>query len=105
MSFFRGDDGKRYEIFGSGGGRELAEKLNVPLLGEVPLDPELRRLADVGAPVVLQMPDSEVAQALDTAAKELVNLLPPRPKPTKRISLPLVATPGAGHQHHHHHHN
>ncbi|HEU4481166.1 MAG TPA: P-loop NTPase [Actinomycetota bacterium] len=105
MSYFRGDDGKRYEIFGSGGGRELADKLNVPLLGEIPLDPELRRLADVGAPIVLQAPDSEVAQALDVAAKELVNLLPPRPKPSKRISLPLVATPGAGHQHQHHHHN
>lgn len=105
MSFFRGDDGKRYDIFGSGGGKALAETLHVPLLGEIPIDPELRRLADVGAPIVLQNPDSEVAQALDQTAKELVNLLPPRPKPTKRISLPLVTTPGAGgHEHAHHHH-
>jgi ATP-binding protein involved in chromosome partitioning len=95
MSYFRGDDGKRYDIFGSGGGTVLAETLQVPLLGEIPLDPELRRLADVGAPIVLQQPDSEVAQALDVAAKELVNLLPPLPRGSKRISLPLLAQPHA----------
>ncbi len=37
MSWFRGDDGKAYEIFGSGGGQELADHLGVPLLGQVPL--------------------------------------------------------------------
>jgi ATP-binding protein involved in chromosome partitioning len=105
MSYFRGDDEKRYEIFGSGGGRTLAENLDVPLLAQVPIDPKLREFADEGAPIVLQAPDSEVAQALDTAAKELVNLIPPRPKPTKRISLPLIPmTPSPGeHQHQHQH--
>ncbi|HET7483152.1 MAG TPA: P-loop NTPase [Actinomycetota bacterium] len=97
MSYFRGDDGKEYKIFGEGGGAELAKKLDVPLLGEVPIDPELRMLADNGMPIVLQAPDSEVAQALESAAKEIVNLLPPKPKQAKRISLPLLATPG--HQH------
>ena len=97
MSYVRGDDGKEYKIFGEGGGRELAQTLNVPLLGEVPIDPELRMLADNGMPIVLQAPDSEVAQALESAAKELVNLLPPKPKQAKRISLPLLTTPG----HHH----
>jgi ATP-binding protein involved in chromosome partitioning len=92
MSYFRGDDGKEYRIFGEGGGAHLAATLNVPLLGEIPLDPKLRELADVGAPVVLQAPDSEVAQALDRAAKEVVNLLPPKPKATRRISLPLIPT-------------
>lgn len=101
MSFFRGDDGKEYDIFGTGGGEELAEKLNVPLLGKIPIDPQLRQLADVGAPIVLQAPDSEAAQALDQAAKELTNLLPPKPKPSKRIDLPLMST-GGGHEHHHH---
>jgi ATP-binding protein involved in chromosome partitioning len=93
MSYFRGDDGKEYRIFGEGGGAALAERLRVPLLGEIPIDTKLREFADIGAPIVLQAPDSEVAQALDTATKELVNLLPPRPKPTKRINLPLLATP------------
>jgi ATP-binding protein involved in chromosome partitioning len=90
MSYFRGDDDKVYRIFGQGGGSTLAERLGVPLLGEIPIDPELRRFADTGAPIVLQAPDSEVAQRLDQAAKELVNLLPPKPKPSRRINLPIV---------------
>jgi ATP-binding protein involved in chromosome partitioning len=98
MSYFRGDDGKEYEIFGSGGGGELAETLQVPLVGQIPIDPALREFADVGAPIVLQAPDSEVAQSLDRAAKEIVNLVPPKPKPSKRIHLPVMPTVG-GHQH------
>jgi ATP-binding protein involved in chromosome partitioning len=90
MSYFRGDDGKDYRIFGEGGGKTLADKLGVPLLGEIPIDPRVVSFADVGAPIVLQDPGSEVAQKLDEAAKELVNLLPPNPRPAKRISLPLV---------------
>jgi ATP-binding protein involved in chromosome partitioning len=100
MSYFRGDDGKLYRIFGEGGGATLADRLGVPLLGEIPIDPALREFADKGAPIVLQAPDSEVAQKLDQAAKELVNLLPPKPRPTKRITLPLAMSPGAGHHHH-----
>ncbi len=91
MSYFRCDHGGRYELFGSGGGQSLADRLRVPLIGQIPLDPKLREFADKGAPIVLQDPDSEVAQRLDEAAKELVNLLPPRPKRTKRISLPLTS--------------
>jgi ATP-binding protein involved in chromosome partitioning len=94
MSFFRGDDGKVYRIFGEGGGRQLADRLKVALLGEIPLDPALRAGADEGLPIVVGSPESEVAQAFGLTAKEIVNLLPPRPKPAKRISLPLLG-PGA----------
>jgi ATP-binding protein involved in chromosome partitioning len=104
MSYFRGDDGKEYDIFGTGGGQTLADKLGVPLLGQIPIDPQLREFADIGAPIVLQAPDSEVAQRLDEAAKELTNLLPPKPKVAKRINLPLVSGPMAGAGGHHHHH-
>ena len=97
MSYFRGDDGKEYRIFGEGGGRTLADKLNVPLLGEIPIDPELRRNADIGLPIVLRAPDTEAAQRLDEAAKELTNILPPKPRTAKRINLPLIPTGG----HHH----
>ena len=41
MSWFTGDDGTRYEIFGSGGGKELADLIEVPLLGQIPLVPQL----------------------------------------------------------------
>src|ERR687892_108623 len=90
MSYFRGDDGKEYRIFGQGGGKSLAERLGVPLLGEIPIDPQVVSFADIGAPIVLQNPDSEVAQRLDETAKELVNLLPPKERSAKRISLPLI---------------
>ena len=106
MSWFTGDDGKQYRLFGEGGGQSLADRLSVPLLGQIPMDPELREYADAGAPIVLQNPDSDVSQALDQTAKELVNLLPPRPKPSKRITLPLVGGAmggGHGHQHAHNH--
>jgi ATP-binding protein involved in chromosome partitioning len=102
MSYFRGDDDKMYRIFGEGGGRSLAGRLGVPLIGEVPIDPRLRELADVGTPIVLQDPGSEAAEALERSSKEIVNLLPPKPKPVKRISLPLIPSmAGSGHQHRH----
>ncbi len=106
MSYFRGDDDKKYRIFGEGGGATLAKTLGVPLLGEIPIDPELRMLADTGTPIVIHAPDTEVSQALDTAAKELVNLIPPKPKATKRLNLPLIPQVMAGghsHQHSHQH--
>jgi ATP-binding protein involved in chromosome partitioning len=52
MSWFRGDDGKAYEIFGRDGGQELADALGVPLLGKIPLVPDLREGGDVGRPIV-----------------------------------------------------
>ncbi len=51
MSWFTGDDGKRYEIFGSGGGAELADELGVPLLGQLPLLSALREGGDDGRPI------------------------------------------------------
>jgi len=95
MAYFRGDDGKVYHIFGEGGGELLANRLGVPLLGSIPIDPKLREFADSGAPIVLQAPDSEVAEALDTTAKELANIMPPKPRGPRRISLPLMPSAGA----------
>jgi len=68
MSWFTADDGRRYELFGSGGGRELADKLGVPLIGQVPLVPALREGGDVGVPVVVSQPGSEVAEAFEAIA-------------------------------------
>jgi ATP-binding protein involved in chromosome partitioning len=90
MSYFRADDGKRYSVFGAGGGRTLADRLQVPLLGEIPLDPTLGELADEGIPIVVKEPAGAVAQALERVAQEIVSLLPPRPRPAPRISLPLL---------------
>jgi ATP-binding protein involved in chromosome partitioning len=63
MSWFTGDDGKRYELFGAGGGQLLADKLGVPLAGQVPLVPALRQGGDEGIPVVAADPGGEAASA------------------------------------------
>jgi ATP-binding protein involved in chromosome partitioning len=78
MSWFTGDDGKRYEIFGSGGGAALAESLDVPLLGQVPLVPALREGGDAGVPVTVSDPQGEVAQAFEALAAAVEAMKPSR---------------------------
>lgn len=79
MSWFTGDDGKRYEIFGSGGGQVLADELEVPLLGQVPLVPKLREGGDEGLPIMVTEPDSEAAAAFAKIAEMIdVDLAPTR---------------------------
>lgn len=70
MSWFRGDDGVRYEIFGSGGGETLAHDLGVALLGQIPLETPLREGGDFGVPLVVSDPESEASRAFaDIATK------------------------------------
>ena len=77
MSWLELPDGTRQEIFGSGGGQQVAESLtrsigaDVPLLGQIPLDVRLREGADTGTPVVLSDPTSPAAVALRGVAKGL----------------------------------
>ena len=71
MSWFTGDDGQRYHIFGEGGGAALASELDVPLLGQIPLVPEVRSSADAGQPVAIADPGSEAAQAFAALADEV----------------------------------
>jgi ATP-binding protein involved in chromosome partitioning len=79
MSWFTGDDGKRYELFGAGGGAELAGRLEVPLLGRVPLVPQLREGGDSGTPIVAVEPDGEAAQVFGQIAETIdVELAPKR---------------------------
>ncbi len=72
MSWFTGEDGRRYELFGQGGGQQLADELGVPLLGQVPLVPALRAGGDAGLPVTVDDPSSEASLAFASLAKELV---------------------------------
>ncbi len=69
--FVAPDTGQTYDIFGSGGGKELAEKMNVPYLGEVPIDPEVRVSGDTGTPITLSQPRSPAAVALRRIAGDL----------------------------------
>ncbi len=88
MSWFTGDDGTRYEIFGSGGGELLADDLDVPLLGKLPLVPALREGGDVGRPITAVAPDSEAAQAFQEIARRIAVELRPKKvfSPSLRIN-------------------
>jgi ATP-binding protein involved in chromosome partitioning len=64
MSYFVAPDtGKRYSIFGEGGGEKLADEYGVPLLAQVPLDPATRQAGDEGTPITVRAPDSAQARA------------------------------------------
>jgi ATP-binding protein involved in chromosome partitioning len=79
MAWFTGDDGTRYEIFGAGGGHDLAQRLEVPLLGQVPLLTELRAGSDQGQPIAAAQPDGEAGRAFAAMAERIdVELAPTR---------------------------
>jgi ATP-binding protein involved in chromosome partitioning len=77
MSWLETPDGGRMEIFGSGGGQTVADSLSkstgaeVPLLGQVPLDPRVREQGDEGTPIVLAAPEAPAAAVLNDVAKKL----------------------------------
>jgi ATP-binding protein involved in chromosome partitioning len=62
------ETGRRWELFSSGGGLRLAEELGIPLLGSVPLQPDMAQLADAGRPILAAAPASAAAAALRAAA-------------------------------------
>jgi ATP-binding protein involved in chromosome partitioning len=87
MSWFTGDDGTRYEIFGAGGGAELAAQLDVPLIGQVPLVPDLREGSDYGRPIVASSPESEAAAVFDQIAATIVDDLAPTRRYNPELKL------------------
>jgi ATP-binding protein involved in chromosome partitioning len=76
MSGFTTPGGERYAIFGEGGGQALADELEVPLLGKIPLTMPLREHADSGTPLVIEDPDDPAAQAIRQAARGLIAMAP-----------------------------
>ena len=78
MSWFTGDDGVRYEIFGSGGGAELAAELDVPLLAQLPLVPALRAGGDDGKPIAAVEPDSETGRVFHELAERIAVEMRPK---------------------------
>jgi len=69
MSYFVAPDtGRRYGIFGEGGGQRVADEFGVPLLGQIPLEMETREGGDAGVPITVGQPDSAQAQAFRTIA-------------------------------------
>ncbi|HEV2924603.1 MAG TPA: P-loop NTPase [Solirubrobacteraceae bacterium] len=84
MSSFTTPSGERFTIFGEGGGKELADELDVPLLGRVPLTMPLREHADSGVPLVIEDPDDPASQAIRQVARGLVAMAP--------MELPVLAS-------------
>lgn len=85
MSWFTGDDGKRYEIFGAGGGDDLAERLGVPMLGQVPITTLLRDGGDRGLPIMVSDPNGETA----TAIRGIAGRIDAELAPTRRYNAGL----------------
>jgi ATP-binding protein involved in chromosome partitioning len=92
MSSFTTPSGERFAIFGEGGGKELADELDVPLLGRVPLTMPLRAQSDLGVPLVIEDPDDAASQAIHQIARGLIAMTP-----AALPVLPLVeVAPAAG---------
>ncbi len=73
MSYFENPEtGKPIAVFGSGGGQALADEVNVPLLGQIPLDPRVVEGGDTGRPIVVHEPKSSVSRALEQVAARVV---------------------------------
>ena len=62
MSFFTGDDGKKYKIFGEGGVKKTADEYKKEFLGEIPIDPRVGKTGDEGMPIVESDPTNEVSK-------------------------------------------
>lgn len=91
MSGFTTEDGKRYDLFGAGGGQELANDLAVPLLGQVPLDPNVVSGGDEGNSVVAQDDGGPAADAFRQIAKRVTELVPPADQDTCTARIAVLA--------------
>jgi ATP-binding protein involved in chromosome partitioning len=91
MSGYTTPDGERVQIFGEGGGQLLADELDVPLLGKIPLSEELREHADAGTPLVIEDPDHPASQAIRDAARGIVAMTP-QELPVLQAPTPAAAS-------------
>ena len=71
MSFFKGEDGKEYKIFGEGGVEKTAKEFNKEFLGHIPLNQDLRNSADIGDPLTHSQPDHEVSKIFKSVAEKI----------------------------------
>lgn len=91
MSGFTTEDGRHYKLFGSGGGRDLADQIGVPLLAQIPLDPFLVEGGDTGKPVARFHPDGPAGSAIRAAAIRLVETIPPAEDDSCGTRMDIIA--------------
>ena len=96
MSGFTTEEGRHYDLFGSGGGSELANQLGVPLLGQIPLDPNVVNGGDEGRPVVTADPDGPAGREIHSVADRLMELVPPAAADTCTARIAVLEEQLAG---------
>ena len=74
MSYFIGDDGKKYSIFGEGGVKKTAEEFNKDFLGEIPINPEIGKQGDLGTPIVEAKPDHPISKIYLSLAEKIKSI-------------------------------
>jgi len=74
MSFFIGDDGRKYKIFGEGGVKKTAEEFQKEFLGEIPINPKVGEAGDQGKPIVEDDPENEISKIFVNFAKKIKNI-------------------------------
>ena len=74
MSFFIGDDGKKYSIFGDGGVKKTAEEFNKKFLGEIPINSDIGKFGDQGKPIVENMPEHEISKLYLKLAEQIKSI-------------------------------
>ena len=72
MSFFKGDDGKKYNIFGEGGVEKTAKQFDKKFLGQIPISTQLRESADLGLPLTYKEPNHEISKIFLEIAKKVM---------------------------------
>ena len=75
MSYLEAVDGTRQTLFGEGGGSETAQSLETELLGQLPIDPNIRIGCDKGIPIVISDPDSKAAEEFIRIARQIIDNL------------------------------
>ena len=72
MSFFKSEDGKKYNIFGEGGVERTAKEFNKKFLGKIPISTKLRESADLGLPLTYKEPDHEISKLFNEIAQQIM---------------------------------
>jgi len=89
MSYLEMPDGQKMDVFGSGGGKKLAEEAGVQFIGEIPMDPAVREGGDNGKPVIISRPDSNAAKALRAIAADVSLKASVIAMRNKSLSIPI----------------
>ena len=74
MSYFIGDDGKKYKIFGEDGVKKTAEEFNKKFLGEIPINPEVGKFGDLGKPIVEANPEHKISKIYLELANQIKSI-------------------------------